>query len=142
MSGAKPADSIAAEAAIRHAVDEFTSAYNAGDFARLTDIFADDLIDMSMGSRTRRGNDARTHFVSRVRETHANFRPHLEIHIDEIQVAGDWAFEYGNLQVTLTPRVSGEKSFVRQRYLVIWRHQTNGQWKIAIEMDNSAEPSP
>src|SRR5262250_1856022 len=104
MSLAKPANSIAAETAIRRAVEEFTRAYNAGDFAKLTDIFAEDLIDMSMGGPTRRGEDARRHFVSRVRETHANFRPHLEIQIDAIQVAGDWAYEYGNLVVALTPR--------------------------------------
>ena len=139
MNVPKPADSIAAETAIRHAVEEFTRAYNAGDFAKLANIFAEDLIDMSMGGPTRRGDDARRHFVSRVRETHANFRPHLEVHIDDIQVAGEWAYEYGSLVVTLTPRVSGEKSFIRQRYLVIWRHQSDGSWKIAVEMDNSSE---
>lgn len=139
MTLAKPANSIAAETAIRRAVEDFTRAYNAGDFAKLTNIFADDLIDMSMGGPTLRGEEARTHFVSRVRDTHANFRPHLEIQIDEIQVAGNWAYEYGSLQVTLTPRVSGKKSFIRQRYLVIWRQQPDRQWKIAVEMDNSAE---
>jgi uncharacterized protein (TIGR02246 family) len=140
MSEARTAHSESAESAIRQAIEEFTHAYNAGDFARLTNIFAEDLIDMSMGGPTRRGQDARMHFLSRVRETHANFRPHLEIQINEIQVAGDWAYEHGSLVVALTPRTGGDKSFIRQRYLVIWRRQANGEWKIAVEMDNSAEP--
>ena len=136
---AAPGNSTSPERAIRRAVEEFTRAYNAGDFERLADIFAEDLIDMSMGCPTRRGEDARRHFISRVRDTHANFKPDLEIHIDAIQVAGDWAYEYGSLVVVLSPKAGGEKSIVRQRYLVIWRQQGDGHWKIAVEMDNSSE---
>jgi len=141
MSATKPGGLTSPEAAIRQAVEEFTRAYNAGEFEKLEGIFDENLIDMSAGGPTRRGAEARRHFVLRVKETHAKFQPHLKINIDELQVAGDWAYEHGTLVVELMPRTGGDKSYIRQRYLDIWRRQPSGQWKIAIEMDNSAESS-
>jgi uncharacterized protein (TIGR02246 family) len=141
MTIAKRVSSSEAESEIRKAVEEFTRAYNAGEFAKLTDIFVEDLVDMSAGGPTRHGPQARKHFVARVQETHAKFLPHLEIQIDEIQVAEDWAYQRGSLIVELTPQGGGQKSFIKQRYLEIWRRQPDGQWKIAIEMDNSEDAS-
>jgi ketosteroid isomerase-like protein len=126
-----------AEREIRAAVEAFTEAYNAGDLQNLPAIFAVNLVDMSAGGPTRSGAEARKHFVARVAETHAKFRPHLVIEIDEIQVAGEWAYQRGSLVVTLTPKAGGEESFIRQRYLEIWRRDGGGRWRIAVEMDNS-----
>jgi len=106
---------------------------------RLPEIFADDLIDMSAGGPTLTGAEARRHFVERVARTHERFHPHLLIHIDQIQVAGNWVYQHGSLVVTLVPKGGGETSFIRQRYLEIWRREPSGQWKITIEMDNAEE---
>ncbi|HVS88254.1 MAG TPA: nuclear transport factor 2 family protein [Candidatus Acidoferrum sp.] len=72
------------EAAIRRAVEEFVNVFNAGDMTRILGIFTDDLIDMSAGGPTRTGQAAREHFLSRVAEMHAKFRPNLIVTIDEI----------------------------------------------------------
>jgi uncharacterized protein (TIGR02246 family) len=128
------------EAEIRRAVEEFVTAFNAGDMSRILGIFTDDLIDMSAGEPTRTGQAAREHFLSRVTETHAKYSPHLVITIDEIQVVSNWAYDRGSLTVKLVPRGGGETSFVRQRYLEIWRRGSDGKWRIAIEMDNTVEP--
>lgn len=133
------ASAVSAEQLIRRAVEEFTRAYNAGDLENLADIFAEDLIDMSAGEPTRTGEEARKDFVARVAATHAKFRPRLEIQIDELQVTGEWAHQRGSLRVTLIPREGGDTSFIRQRYLEIWRREPSGKWKIAIEMDNTEE---
>jgi len=71
---------------------------------RLPEIFADDLIDMSAGGPTLTGAEARRHFVERVARTHERFHPHLLIHIDQIQVAGNWVYQHGSLVVTLVPK--------------------------------------
>jgi uncharacterized protein (TIGR02246 family) len=128
------------EAEIRRAVEEFVTAFNAGDMSRILGIFTDDLIDMSAGGPTRTGQAAREHFLSRVTETHAKYSPHLVITIDEIQVVSNWAYDRGSLTVKLVPRGGGETSFVRQRYLEIWRRGSDAKWRIAIEMDNTVEP--
>ena len=132
-------DSLAPEAQIRRTVQEFVEAYNSREVARLPDIFADDFIDMSAGVPTRTGKEAKEHFVSRVEGTHAKFTPHLTVNIEELRVAADWAYQRGSLVVTLVPRNGGETSFIRQRYLEIWRRDADGRWRIAIAMDNSAE---
>jgi uncharacterized protein (TIGR02246 family) len=128
------------EEEIRRVVEEFVTAFNSGDMPRILDIFTDDLIDMSAGEPTRTGQAARDHFLSRVAETHAKYNPHLVITIDEIEVVSNWAYDRGTLEVTLVPRAGGEASSVRQRYLEIWRRGRDAKWRIAIEMDNSAEP--
>jgi uncharacterized protein (TIGR02246 family) len=133
------ASAVSAEQSIRLAVEEFTRAYNAGDLENMADIFAEDLIDMSAGEPTRTGEEARKDFVSRVAATHAKFRPRLEIHIDELRIAGQWAYQRGSLLVTLIPKEGGDTSFIRQRYLEIWKREPSGRWKIAIEMDNTEE---
>jgi len=124
------------EATIRKLGDEFVEAYNAGDLKRIRGIFADDVVDMSAGGPTHTGEAAKEHFLARVAATHASFHPSLVIHIDEIRVAGDWAFQRGSLVVTLSPKHGGELSYIRQRYLEIWRRNAQGCWKIAVEMDN------
>ena len=133
------ASAVSAEQSIRRAVEEFTRAYNAGDLQNLAEIFAEDLIDMSAGEPTRTGEEARKDFVARVAATHAKFRPHLEIHIEELRVAGEWAYQRGSLRVTLIPKEGGDTSFIHQRYLEIWKREPGGKWKIAIEMDNTEE---
>ncbi len=128
------------ESEIRLAVDEFIAAYNAGKLDAITNIFADDLVDMSAGDPTQTGEAAKRQFLSRVSKTHSSFKPTLTIQIDELRVAGDWAFQRGSLSVSLVPKAGGPISFIKQRYLEIWRRNKQGKWKIAIEMDNSVEP--
>ena len=135
----KGVESMTDEAEIRQAVEEFVVAYNAGNLDGMTNIFADDLVDMSAGDPTRTGEAAKRQFLSRVSKTHSNFNPTLTIHIDELRVAGEWAFQRGSLSVSLVPKGGGPISFIKQRYLEIWRRNLQGKWKIAIEMDNSNE---
>src|SRR6266849_6491911 len=127
-------------AAIRKTVDRFIQAYNAGDLDRIQDIFHDDLIDMSAGASTRSGEAARQYFLSRVTEAHAKFKPTLEVTLEEITVAGDWAYGRGHLVVTLVPKRGGETTYIRQRFLEIWRRDSRGNWKLSRIMDNSEQP--
>ena len=128
------------DAEIRRAVEEFVTAFNSGDMTGILNIVTEDFIDMSAGGPTRSGQAARDHFLGRVAEIHAKFRPRLVITIDENRVAADWAYQRGSLVVTLEPREGGEASLIRQRYLEIWKRGADAKWRIAIEMDNLAEP--
>ncbi len=127
------------EAAIRSVVDKFIKDYEAGNLEEIQKIFADDLVDMSAGTPTRTGDAARQYFLSRVTEAHANFKPTLAVTIDEVRVAGDWAFDRGSLVVTLVPRKGDEATYIRQRFLEIWHRDSRGDWKIARIMDNSEQ---
>jgi uncharacterized protein (TIGR02246 family) len=128
------------EEKIRRAVDEFIEAYRAGDLVRAGAIFTDDLVDMSAEGPTRKGAAARDHFLSRVAKVHEKFKPSLAINIAEIYVVGDMAYQRGDFLVTREPKGGGPLSYIRQRYLEVWRREADGNWKIRIFMDNSAEP--
>jgi ketosteroid isomerase-like protein len=129
------------EEKIRRAVDEFIEAYRAGDLDRAGAIFTDDLVDMSAGGPTRKGEAAREHFLSRVAKVHEKFKPSLAINIAEIFVIGDMAYQRGDFLVTRESKTGGALSYLRQRYLEVWRRDANANWKICIFMDNSAEPA-
>ena len=94
---------------------------------------------MSAGGPTLHGEAARQNFLRKVAATHEQFIPHLQIEIDQLRVAGDWAYESGSLVVTLQPRQGGDISYIRQRYLEIWRREADGEWRIFIEMDNTED---
>jgi len=62
--------------------------------------------------------------------------------IEEIQVAGDWAFAWTRLSVTITPR--GPASPMRRsgHTLTIFRKQPDGKWVLARDANMlTAEPS-
>ena len=59
----------------------------------------------------------------------------------ETQVAGDWAFERGNLTVTVTPK-SGKPIEESIKYRVIVKRQPDGTWKVHSDISNSNLKSP
>ena len=117
-------------------VADFIAAYNAGDWERMQQVLADDIVDMSGGSVTRVGQAAREFFRSRVEAAHARSRPTLSVSLDEVQVFGDWAFDRGSLVVELKPRNGGEVTYIRQRFLEIWKRSAAGRWQVCRIMDN------
>lgn len=54
----------------------------------------------------------------------------------ETQVAGDWAYERGNITETVTPK-SGKPLERSLKYLAILNRQADGAWKIHLDIDNS-----
>jgi ketosteroid isomerase-like protein len=123
------------ETEIRAAIGRFVAAYNRNDRVGIRTFFASDFVDMSAGEPTRRGEDAVKFMLERVAFAHSNSTPKLEINVHEIHVYGDWAHQRGDLQVTLTPKNGGESSYIRQRFLEIWRRGPTG-WKSVVGMDN------
>ena len=59
----------------------------------------------------------------------------------ETQVAGDWAYERGNITETVTPK-AGKPIEQSVKYLVILKRQPDGSWKIHRDMDNSNLKEP
>ncbi|MCL5005750.1 MAG: hypothetical protein M1404_04390 [Acidobacteria bacterium] len=51
-------------------------------------------------------------------------------------MAGDWAYERGNITETVTPK-SGKPLERSLKYLAILNRQADGAWKIHLDIDNS-----
>jgi ketosteroid isomerase-like protein len=100
---------------IQQTIDCFVRAYNAGDLAGLMNVYADDFVDMSDGQSTLQGAVARGDNALRLRDTFAKFNGHLTVHIEQIETAGDWAFDRGVLRVELHPKAGGPPVLVERR---------------------------
>lgn len=57
---------------------------------------------------------------------YAHFRTAFALKIDEVQVAGDWAFERGTYTITLTPKARGELLQVIGKYITIYEQEPSG----------------
>jgi ketosteroid isomerase-like protein len=123
-------------------IDQLVDAYNRGDAAGLIAAFADDYVDMSEGEPTVRGEQAMRHTEARLLETFTKFNGRLSVDVEELEVLGDWAYDYGRLRIELHPKRGGEPTVVERRFLEIWRRGPNGTWKAARGMDNNVPGLP
>ncbi len=122
--------------AIRLAKTELREAYNTGDVDRLLAVFADGYSDMSAGSPSFYGVEAKAVLRHRMSKLFARCRAKLAVTIISIRVEGSWAFDWGWHNLVLTPKTGGRAVTTRTRYLEIWQKANDGKWRIAIFLDN------
>jgi len=60
--------------------------------------------------------------------------------VEEVKVAGDWAFARGNYTYTLTPKEEGKTIKGNGKYLSILAKQADGSWKFARDCFNNNAP--
>ena len=70
------------------------------------------------------------------------FRTQFGLSVDEVRVAGDWAFERGACRITLTPKAGGEPIQDIGNYITIYGRQPGGAWGMARDIWNSDNPPP
>ena len=70
----------------------------------------------------------------------APFRVQFALAVDEVQVAGDWAFERGTYTISLTPKAGGEPIQDIGKYITIYERQTSGAWGMGRDIWNSNNP--
>src|SRR5579884_3485958 len=61
--------------------------------------------------------------------------------MDEVHVAGDWAFERGSYKITLTGKEGGSIQDIG-KYIMIYQRQPGGKWAMAREIWNSNSLPP
>jgi len=122
--------------AIRLAKTEQREGFNHGDADRILATFADAFIDMSAGSPSFYGAEARATLEYRLQRLFARYRTRLVVTIAAISVMGDSILDRGWHTLTLRPRAGGRPKTRRTRYLEIWRKQADGKWKIVLFVDN------
>jgi ketosteroid isomerase-like protein len=62
--------------------------------------------------------------------------------LEEVVVAGDWAFSRGTFHGTFQPRAGGPATSDVTKFVLIWRREPDGSWKIARDIWNSNNPMP
>jgi len=126
--------------AINLANTELREGYNSGDVQRVLSVFAPGFTDFTAGEPSFYGAEARAMLKHRLVRLFRDYDPRLAITIIDIVVRGNTAIDYGWRELTLTPNRGGEPSTSRTRYVNVWNKNAEGEWQIAIFIDNADLP--
>jgi uncharacterized protein (TIGR02246 family) len=136
---AEPPDTRAAdEAAIRASIREWSAAAQAKDVAKFVSFYADDAVVMMAGTPDISGITAIRDGIGGMMQD-PNFA--LSFEPDNVVVArsGDIAYETGPFTMTMSgpdQKPATEKG----HYVVVWRKQADGTWKVALDVPVSDPP--
>jgi uncharacterized protein (TIGR02246 family) len=128
---------------LRPAIDAIFTRYaaslRAGDADAWAELWTDDGVQMPPDAPPVAGK-------SRIRENLrgmlAAFRFDMQIDIDEVRAAGDWAFARGTYTAMLTPKQGGAAMPIDGKFMTIFARQPDGSWKIHRDIFNSNAPPP
>jgi uncharacterized protein (TIGR02246 family) len=112
-------------AAIVQIAKDFSEAYRAGDAERIASFYSPNLIYMSQGMPNHEGKEV---IEQLYKDLFSKYRGTVAVHIDEVKVSGDMAFDRATFTVTLTPKDGGKASETKGRLLEVLRKE-NGKWK-------------
>jgi ketosteroid isomerase-like protein len=70
------------------------------------------------------------------------FQHEMCLDCDEVQVAGLWAFAFGNVTLRSTHRKAGTTSYTNSKFLAIVRKRREQQWRLYLYCHNSNVPPP
>lgn len=127
------------EQAIRKLTEDWLAAVRAKDVARLSAMVTDDAVFLPPGFPPIRGKAG-------VETMYRSFFPQFSsveqtVSIEELQVAGDWAFAWGAEKFTMVPKAGGAPIEIEGKGMSILRRQPDGSWKFARGINNSG-PKP
>jgi len=127
-------------AAIKALNPKAEAAFNAGDAAALADFFTDDAILMPANEPALVGKEAIQSWFQTIFD---QFTFKWTASTEEVEVAGDWAFERSTSTFTVTPKAGGEPIFEdNTKDLNILKRQPDGAWKTYRSISNSNNPLP
>jgi uncharacterized protein (TIGR02246 family) len=126
-----------AESAIRAADPDFAAAMNRMDMASVMTHYADDAVLLPPNAPAVHGKAAIQQFWTGLLST-AKFR--VALTPDSVMQSGDLAVEVGHYDLNITPPAGGASMQDKGKYSVTWRRQTDGKWRIAVDMFSSDNP--
>ena len=123
--------------AINSLRDDFIALDNASDAAGLASLYTNDAVLMPPNEAAVTGSQA---IESWFQTTFDQFTTEFTVASEELEVVGDWAFDWGAYMTALTPKAGGEPTEDRGKYIVILRKQVDGSWRIVKNIWNSNNP--
>jgi uncharacterized protein (TIGR02246 family) len=127
------------EQAIRKLTEDWLGAMRSKDIPGLAGMVTEDAVFLPSGFPPIRGKRA-------VETMYRSFFPQFSsveqtVSIEELQVAGDWAFAWGTEKFTLVPEAGGAPIEMQGKGMSILRRQADGSWKFARGINNTL-PKP
>jgi ketosteroid isomerase-like protein len=139
LAGAPAGDVTAAKQAIEAQNARFADALVKGDTATIASTYADDAIVMMSEVPAAHGHDA-------IAKTFAGMGSAMKVTAfkltsQDVIVSGDYAIETGAYDMNAQPMAKGAKpEHGVGKYLVVWKKQADGSYKILRDIANSDQP--
>ena len=132
--------SAADQAAIRATDTTFATAAGAGDAARMAALYLPGAYLMPPNAATIHGRDGIQKFWGAFVEA---YRVNLTLTAEEVEGHGDLAYSRGRYTLDLTPKAKGPApAHDEGKFLVIFRRQPDGAWRMGADMYSSDLPVP
>jgi uncharacterized protein (TIGR02246 family) len=118
--------------------DDFLTAFNSGDAAKVGDLYAEDAVQMpGDGSPTVKGRAA---IVERNKGFFEQFTAKITLTPSRNAVSGDLGYDEGTYTMEATPKAKGGKPMTEEgRYVVVLQRKA-GVWKVVEDIDNAIKP--
>ena len=130
---------------VRHVIDSLNTrvmtALSAGQAGSVADIYAQDVWQMPPNSPPLVGRDS---VVSFWRNALATGKWQFDIKSDDVVAADSIAVERGHftLKVTAGPKAQYPSFTDRGNYVVLWRRESDGHWRVVWDAPVSTVPMP
>ena len=127
-----------ARAAIEAANTKFSEAFARGDAKTLAAMYTPDAIAFPPDSEMIRGNEAIGNFWKTTRDNGVQSATLTTVDVGR---SGDVAYEVGKVSLTIQP-VGKEPTMSAAKYVVVWKRQSDGSWKLHRDIWNSLPAKP
>ena len=121
-------------AAINDIWTMYASSYEAGDISAWLSLWTENGVQMPPNEPPVIGKDQ---IQKRNKTVLDLFTFEIEITVEEIQVAGNWAFSRGIYTMTASPKNGDQPVPVDGKFMTILKRQPDGGWKIHRDIFNS-----
>ena len=118
--------------------NEFISAFNAADPAKVGDVYTADAVMMPTHQPVITGRAAIEDYQKKFFEMYS---AKIAITPTETKVFGDRGLDRGTYTLELTPKAGGSPVKDEGKYLVLFQHQSDGSWKVTHDIDNTSIPA-
>lgn len=136
LAGSPAPDVAAVRQAIETANARFDSAAVKGDTAALAGFYADDAVLMMSNEPAARGHAPIAKSFAAMGMKMSEFK----LTTQDVIVSGDYAIETGSYALAGTPPKAAKPVHDVGKYLVVWKKQADGSYKILRDIANSDQP--
>lgn len=127
-------------AAIRDTIQarekEWSAAFIAGDAAAIANLYTEDGAQIQPAGEPYRGREAITAGMKKQLDT-LNVTAREDI-TEEVIPAGDYVIEIGHYTLTATTKNGNKPVTGAGRYMVVWRKDADGQWRLYRDIGTEA----
>jgi ketosteroid isomerase-like protein len=132
-------DRAADEAEIRGLLDSIAGSFETGDMDKVLEVYADDVLVLGIDQPDVAGKEAWRKVLA---DQPSDVTIDVRMDTDELEIAGDLAYERGTYTATITSKATGALlQSVTNRHIHIFKRQPDGHWKAWRLMENATSPA-